>query len=274
MKSITAFEPIQQPGDVYVLPAYCPIPGLGVLPMHSLLIRGAEPTLIDTGPPATSDVLIERLSALVDLEDLRWVWITHADPDHVGALAAVLERAPAARVVTTFMGLGKLGLSGLVPPERAYLINPGQRLDIGDRELVALRPPIYDAPETLAAFDSRTRALFAADAFGALLEAPAEAAADIAPAVLRRGMLTWAGVDAPWLEHLPQGALAAALNDVRRLEPSAIFSAHLPPAQGASAALMDVLLEASGAPPFVGPDQRALEALARPDAEVTAAAGA
>lgn len=267
MQTITAFEPIPQPGEVFVLPAYCPIAGLGVLPMHSMLIRGAEPILIDTGPPATSGSLIAQLSTLIDLEDLRWVWITHADPDHTGALSAVLERAPAARVVTTFLGLGKLGLAGLVPPERAWLLNPGQRLELRDRELVALRPPIYDAPETLAAFDSRSRVLFAADAFGAVLDIPTDDARDVAPAVLRSGMLTWAAVDAPWLEHLTRPALAAALDEVCRLEPSAILSAHLPPAPGLARALAEILLGASGAPPFVGPDQAAL-ALAQAGARV------
>jgi hypothetical protein len=259
MDTITSFEPVEQPGDVFLLPAYCPIAGLGVLPMHSMLIRGAQPTLIDTGPRATSAAFVERLGTLIDLKDLRWIWITHADPDHVGALAPVLERAPSARVVTTFLGLGKLGLLGLVPPERAYLLNPGQRLDIGDRELVGLRPPIYDAPETLAAFDARTRSLFAADAFGALLDAPAADAGEIAAPALRSGVLTWASIDAPWLEHMPERALASVLADVRQLGVSHIYSAHLPPAHHQGDSLAALLLAACGRKPFVGADQRALD---------------
>lgn len=249
MDAITVFEPVAQPGDITLLPTYCPIPGLGLLPMHSLLIRGPEPTLIDTGPGPSSGAFVERLSSLIDLSDLRWVWITHADPDHVGALGAILERAPAARVVSSFLGLGKLGLLGLVPPERGRLIEPGQRLDIGDRELVALRPPIYDAPETLAAFDARTRALFSADAFGALLESPVEHAGEVAPAALRRGLLRWAQIDAPWLGLLPQRTLAQALSEVVRLDPSVVYGAHLPPARGLARALSEVLIEASAAEP-------------------------
>jgi hypothetical protein len=135
-----------------------------------------------------------------------------------------------------------------------------QRLDVGDRELVGLRPPIYDAPETLAAFDTRTRALFAADAFGALLDAPSADARAIAGPDLRRGMLTWATIDAPWLEHVPRRTLACALADVLRLGASRIYGAHLPPAEDMGDALADVLLEACGRRPFVGPDQRAVGA--------------
>lgn len=258
MDTITSFEPVEQPDDTFLLPSYCPIPGLGVLPMHALLIRGAQPILIDTGPSATSGAFIQALGQLINLEDLRWIWLTHADPDHVGALAAILERAPAARVVTTFLGLGKLGLLGLVPPDRAYLLNPGQRLDAGDRELIGLRPPVYDAPETLGVFDTRTRALFPADAFGALLAEPALDAGEIGRSALRDGLLTWASIDAPWLEHLPRGALARALASVRRLGARHIYGAHLPPAHGLDDTLTELLLAACGRAAFIGPDQRAL----------------
>lgn len=39
-------------------------------------------------------------------------------------------------MITTFLGMGKMGLHGL-PVERVHLLNPGQRLAVGDRELVA-----------------------------------------------------------------------------------------------------------------------------------------
>jgi glyoxylase-like metal-dependent hydrolase (beta-lactamase superfamily II) len=75
----------------------------------------------------------------IDPADLRWIWITHMDFDHIGNLAAVLELAPQARVVTNYLGMGKMGLIGL-PQDRAWLLNPGQSLDVGDRRLHALRP--------------------------------------------------------------------------------------------------------------------------------------
>ena len=62
-------------------------------------------------------------------------------------------RAARARLITTFIGLGKLGLVFPVPPQRVRFLNPGERLELGDRALTVIKPPLYDAPETTAVTD-------------------------------------------------------------------------------------------------------------------------
>ncbi|HET6599444.1 MAG TPA: MBL fold metallo-hydrolase, partial [Burkholderiaceae bacterium] len=187
--------------DTEMLSAYVPLPGLGMLPVNAFLIRTREPVLIDTGMTALRDEFMRALRALIDPAALRWIWITHADADHIGNLRSVLDEAPHARIVTNYLGVGKLGLQ-MLPVERTYMINPGQALDVGDRHLLAHRPAVYDAPETMAAFDTRTAHLFSSDCFGAVLQQPAESAAAIAEAALHDGLALWASVDAPWLTHL------------------------------------------------------------------------
>ena len=244
--------------DLELLPAYIPLPGLGVLPVNAFLIRSREPVLVDTGLAALHDDFMPALRQLIDPGDLRWIWITHADADHVGNLRAVLAEAPKARIVTNYLGLGKLNLQQ-VPLERTFLLNPGQMLQVGDRELLAQRPPVYDAPETMGLFDTRTRQLISSDCFGAVMGQPAEEAAEIPPADLRAGMTLWATVDAPWLAHIGQDVLGDALRGLRQLSPRMILSSHLPPATGINAALFDCVIAAREAPTFVGPDQAAVE---------------
>lgn len=245
MDSITSHDPLLAAPGIHLLAAHCPIPGLGLLPMNAFLIGGSAPALVDTGPRATRAALLAHLATLIDLEDLRWICVTHADPDHVGALPELLSAAPRARVVSSFLGLAKLGLAGVLEPERGHLIEPGQALSLGDRALVAKRPPVYDAPETLAFFEPGSQSLFSADTFGAPLAAPVASASDVAPAALRDGMLTWASIDAPWLAHVPDAGFAALLGEVSRLSPRAIFSAHLPPALDLTPGLLEIL---AGAP--------------------------
>lgn len=248
--------------DTVSLTSYLPVPGFGLLPVNAFVITGAQPMLVDTGLAALRGPFVEALRKVVDPQDLKWIWLTHTDPDHFGNLAAVLEAAPDARVITTFLGMGKMGLNGLaLPPERAYLLNPGQRLNLGDRVLTALRPPSYDAPETTGFYDDSSRALFSADAFGALMHAPADEVAAIAPSALREGMLTWATVDAPWLNLTDAGRYAGALDLVRRVDPAVILGGHLPPASGRDReTLLSILTEAREAPIFSGPDQQMVEA--------------
>lgn len=245
--------------DTELLGAYAPLPGLGVLPVNSYLIHAREPVLLDTGMAALEADFMAALGTLIDPADLRWIWITHADADHVGNLRAVLAAAPRARIVTNYLGLGKLGLQQ-IPLDRTFLLNPGQALDVGDRRLMALRPPVYDAPETMAAFDTRTRHLFSADCFGAVMQRPVETAAEISPPALQEGLSLWARIDAPWLAQLHREAFDATSRALRALQPKWILGSHLPPASADLEAQLHAGLQAAlVAPPFVGPDQAALE---------------
>lgn len=252
------FEPRSVAADAESLSSYLPVPGYGVLPVNAFLVRATQPVLIDTGLAALRSDFLQSLRSLIAPEDLRWIWITHADIDHLGNLEAVLAQAPHARVVTTYIGMAKMGLQQL-PIDRVYLLNPGQHLDVGDRQLLAVRPPTFDAPETTGLFDTRTRALFSADSFGALMAEPAEDAAELSSTDLRDGQITWATIDAPWLTFVDERKFVANVNTVGRLEPSVVLSAHLPPARDMTQTLCQNLIAARQAPAFEGPDQRALE---------------
>jgi glyoxylase-like metal-dependent hydrolase (beta-lactamase superfamily II) len=260
METLEMHSPVQVTPDTTALPSYCPVPGLGILPINAYLIRGSEPVLVDTGAVALRDAFMAKLREQIDLADLRWIFLTHTDPDHVGSLHAILEEAPNARLITTYLGMGKLGLAQPVPPERVYLLNPGQSLTVGDRELLALRPPCFDAPETTALFDRKTRTLFSADCFGAVISEPADAAEAIPEDRLVEGLVTWTTVDAPWLSSVPRATFEAAVSAVREIDPSVILSAHLPRATRRETieGLYRALESAREAKPFVGPDQQAL----------------
>ena len=260
MNETTMFESIHCAPDITSLRSYIPIPGYGVLPVNAFVIKAREPVLVDTGMAALRPEFMHELRAVIDPEELRWVWITHADMDHLGNLESVLAEAPNARVVTTYIGMAKMGLQGL-PLDRVFLLNPGQSLDVGDRTLLAVKPPTYDAPETTGLFDHASGTLITADSFGALLEEPAEYAADIDPKALREGCHTWASIDAPWLGMIDMDKFGAILTAIEQLNARTILSSHLPPAINMSKTLLNNLADAYSAPSFVGPDQQALEKL-------------
>ena len=247
--------------DAEVISSFYPVPGLGLLAINAYLLRATEPVLVDTGPIVLRAQYFAALSDLIDLEDLRWIYLTHADPDHVGCLPDVLAAAPNARLITTFLGLGRLGLYQVISPERVYLLNPGQALAVGDRELRVIEPVTFDAPETTAFVDSKTNALFSSDSFGGVVVEPVEQATDIPPTALRDGVVTWAAIDSPWLRHFDEPTVDTMLRRIRAIAPPIVLSSHLPPAVGLVDVLLGHVASARTRPRFVGPDQAALTAL-------------
>lgn len=248
--------------DAEILTSYFPVPSLGLVPINAFLLRAREPVLVDTGSIVLRDAYLAALQRTVELKSLRWLYLTHADPDHIGSLAALLALAPQLRVITTFLGFGKLGLQLQLPLDRVFLLNPGQRLGVGDRELAVMRPPTFDAPETTAFVDSKTGVLFSSDSFGALLERPFETAADLPARALRDGMVTWATVDSPWLSSVDPSNFETTLERFRALAPRMVLSSHLPPAAGhLFGKMLEHLATASRSAPFVGPDQPAFLAM-------------
>jgi flavorubredoxin len=261
MDKPTMFEPYRATPEIDVLPSYFPVPTLGLVPINAFVLRAAEPVLVDTGQPLLSDEFLPQLASVIDPEDLRWLWLTHTDPDHIGSLHRLLDEAPNLRVITTFLALGKLSLSRLLPLDRVYLLNPGQSLTVGDRTLTAVRPPTFDAPETAGFYDSKSGAFFSADSFGALVSEPAGSAAEIAADELREGLITWTTIDSPWLHLTDYAQFMDTLQRVRDMAPEIILSSHLPMALGMTETLLGYMAAARVAHPFMGLDQAGLEAL-------------
>jgi flavorubredoxin len=246
--------------DVDVITSNIPIPGFGLVPVNAFVVKGREPILVDTGAVIESDDFMTALQSVIDPAELRWIWLTHTDFDHIGSLNRLLAEHSQIRLVTTFLGVGIMSLFAPLPMDRLYLVNPGQRLTAGDRTLAAWKPPAFDNPSTTGFVDESSGVLFSSDCFGALLQDVPEHAADLTDEQLREGQVFWGTVDSPWLHKVDEPAFGKELDAIRALQPSMVLSSHLPAASGD---MTDRLLTSLGAvpraQPFVGPDQAALE---------------
>jgi len=246
--------------DIDVLTSTFPIPGFGSIPLNAFVLHGSEPVLVDTGAVVESDEFMAALRAVIDPAELKWIWLTHTDFDHIGTLHRLLAEIPDLRVITTFLGVGIMTTSTPLPMDRVHLVNPGQTITVGDRALTAVKPPVFDNPSTTGFRDDKSGAFFSSDCFGALLQSVPERADELSDAELRDGQVFWATIDSPWLHKVDPATFAKELNAVRALDPTIVLSSHLPAAPGAMLDRLLASLEAApGAEPFVGPDQAALE---------------
>jgi len=246
--------------DIDVLTSTFPIPGFGFVPVNAFVLHGSEPVLVDTGAVVDQADFMAALRSVIDPDDLRWIWLTHTDFDHIGALHQLLEENPRIRVITTFLGVGIMSLTAPLPMERVFLVNPGQDITVGDRTLTAVKPPVFDNPSTTGFYDQKSKIFFSSDCFGALLQEVPQNAADLSEGDLRDGQVTWATLDSPWLHKVDGAAFTKELDGIRAMEPSMVLSSHLPAAAGAMTdQLLASLAAAPTSHPFTGPDQQALE---------------
>jgi flavorubredoxin len=246
--------------DIEVLTSNFPIAGYGLVPINAFVIKGSEPVLVDTGAAVQNEEFMSALRSVIDPADLKWIWLTHTDFDHMGSLQQLLAENPKLRVITTFLGVGIMSLFAPLPMDRVYLVNPGEKINVGTRTLTAVKPPAFDNPSTTGFYDDKSGVFFSSDCFGALLSAVPQNAADLSDADLRDGQVFWATVDSPWLHKVDRGVFAKDLDGIRRMEPKMILSSHLPPAPGQmTERLLASLAAAPSAQPFVGPNQAALE---------------
>ncbi len=233
-----------------------------IVPVNSMLIRGAEPVVVDTGLAANGDGFFADLFGLVEPEDIRWVFVSHDDIDHTGNIDELMELAPNATLVVNWFLQERLGPTLSVSPLRQRWVGDNEVLDAGDRRLVAVRPPVYDSPTTRGLYDTTTGVYWASDAFGTPVETPTRDAAELSPEMFEMGVATFSRYLAPWLEIADPARYDMSVDRVAALAPSVIAGCHGPIVSGR---LVDRAIEvtrtAPTAPILPQPDQQALEAI-------------
>jgi flavorubredoxin len=252
-------QPYQVMPDIDILPSHFPVPGAGFLPVNAFVIMAKEPVLVDTGMGIDSDQFMKALKSVIDPNDLKWVWLTHDDADHTGSLQKVLDAAPNARLAAYSLAVLRMSTVWPVPMDRVCWLNPGDSIELKDRKLTAVRPPLFDNPTTIGVYDNKLEVFFSADCFGAIIPSPAQSTDDVAEEDLAQGMAGWASLDNPWVHMVKPNDFSKTMDRIRQLDPKIILSGHLPPATGKTEQFLEWLAKVPDSTPAIAPDQTALE---------------
>jgi flavorubredoxin len=201
--------------------------------LNSMVIRGAEPVIVDTGTIANRAQWLDEVFALVEPEDVRWVFLSHDDVDHAGNLEQVMEACTNAQLVCSWAMVERHTNCFNFPLARCRWITHGDQFDVGDRTLHALRPPIYDSPTTRGLFDPTTGVYWGVDSFATPLPDAQFGIADLDAEFWQFGMTLFAlGGVSPWLSMVDAAKYGRFVDSVQQLDITTLAACHTPVLEG------------------------------------------
>ena len=133
-------------------------------PCMAYVILGQKTIMMDTGHFGLWYSLEGQLETVLQGRPLDYVFVSHQEIPHTGNLGRLLAKYPNAKAV------GNVCDYHLFHPEialdRLVMMRHGDRLDLGDREIVFLDAIWKDLSGTMWAYDTRRKLIFSADMFG------------------------------------------------------------------------------------------------------------
>jgi flavorubredoxin len=223
--------PLEVAPETFLLRAAQPMVGAPLaIPTNSLLIRGREPVVIDTGVRLDRDRWFDDLTDLVGLDDVRWIVLSSDGIRHRGNLIELLERCPRAVLLTSWAAAERLAAGSAFPPHRVRWLEAEVTVDVGGRSLRMARPPVYDGPAARTVFDTSTGVLWSSDLFATPMPPrTVDRVDELPPAMWAEGLgVLHHHALAPWLPLVDRGAYAVQVGRLRQLTPSVIVGAHTP----------------------------------------------
>ena len=230
--------------------------------VNSMLIAGPEAVIVDTGPAVARDDWMADVFSIVDPGDVRYVFLSHDDADHVGNLREVLDLCARATLVTNMFTVQRMTADYLLPLDRVLVVNDGDRFSAADRDLLAVVPPTFDSPTTRGLLDTRTGVYWGVDSFGTPVPTEITDVAELPEDFYQAAFLQMNRMLSPWHRWLDGSRYGTHLDRVRSLGASVVANAHGPALRGDQiGTALDMLAQLPEMPAAPLPDQAHLEAL-------------
>lgn len=132
---------------------------------NAYLIVDETVALIDTVKANFAGEMLERIASVIDPSKIQVIVSNHVEPDHSGAIPAVLAVAPQAKVITS----EPQGVRGLTAHYGALNYQPvkaGATLSLGRHTLQFTPTPMVHWPDNMVTYCPEEKLLFSNDAFG------------------------------------------------------------------------------------------------------------
>lgn len=134
---------------------------------NSYVITDEKTALLDLMDESVSKQGFENIAGVLNGRPLDYVIINHMEPDHCSKLDELILRYPQVKVVGNAKTLKMINqFYDLDMQDRFVSVNEGDTLELGRHTLTFVNAPMVHWPEVMVTYDTLTKALFSADAFG------------------------------------------------------------------------------------------------------------
>lgn len=193
-----------------------------------MVILGREPVIVDTSTVGNREGWMNDVFGLVDPKAVKWIYLSHDDHDHTGNLAETLALCENATLITTWFQVERLSGDYNLPLNRMRWVEDGQSFDAGDRELVAVRPPIFDSPTTRGLYDPKSRVYWGSDFFATPVLGAVEEFSDMDSDFRAGGIQLFHSAVSPWVHVADEAKYNAQIDRIAGLDIVAAAGAHGP----------------------------------------------
>ena len=131
---------------------------------NSYIVKGEKTALIDTVKVLFVDEFLKKVEEVTSF-NIDYIILNHIEPDHSSSLIRLLEKVPNATIMCSKKAEGMIDSLYRVT-ENIHVVEEGETLDLGGRELVFYMDPLVHWPETMVTYDTKDGILFSCDAFG------------------------------------------------------------------------------------------------------------
>ncbi|ENO3501806.1 anaerobic nitric oxide reductase flavorubredoxin [Salmonella enterica] len=134
---------------------------------NSYLIREEKNVLIDTVDHKFSREFVQNLRSEIDLADIDYIIINHAEEDHAGALTELMAQIPDTPIYCTANAIDSINGHHHHPEWNFKVVKTGDTLDIGNgKQLIFVETPMLHWPDSMMTYMTGDAVLFSNDAFG------------------------------------------------------------------------------------------------------------
>ena len=133
---------------------------------NSYVLLDDKNVLFDTCDSSVSGQFFENVQAALEGRMLDYVVVHHMEPDHAATLMDILIPFPEATVVCTAKAAQMIEQFFGYKPEKMQVVKEGDEIVTGRHRLQFIMAPMVHWPEVMMTYDSTSKTLFSADAFG------------------------------------------------------------------------------------------------------------